>query len=243
MCTLTDIIITGWPNDIKAVPHPLCPSWQHHETLTVEDGLVLCGEDLVGLPLERERILHQLHQFHQGITKVQLLTHGCIFWPGINKAIEEVVHQCETHTWFQAQNAAAPLMSTPTPSHPWQMCAMDIFTLEGVNYLICGDSYSKMILIQCIPSVQSNTIKAISLLKEMFSEHGILVVLCSDNGPQYVSAQFADFCTSWGITHEISSPHYPQSNGFVEECVKSVKHALQHAKYSSADPQLTLLAL
>ena len=34
-----------------------------------------------------------MHQLHQGITKAQLLTHGCIFWPGINKAIEEVVHQ------------------------------------------------------------------------------------------------------------------------------------------------------
>ena len=77
----------------------------------------------------------------------------------------------------------------------------------------------------------------------MFSEHGIPEVLCSDNDPQYVSAQFADFCTSWGITHETWSPHYPQSNGFAEACVKSVKHALQHAKYSSANPQLTLLVL
>ena len=51
------------------------------------------------------------------------------------------------------------------------------------------------------------------------------------------------FCISWGITHETSSPHYLQSNRFVEACVKSIKHALQWAKYSSADPQLTLLAL
>ena len=30
--------------------------------------------------------------------------------------------------------------------------------------------------------------------------------------------------------------HYPQSNGFAEACIKSVKHALQPAKYSGADP-------
>ena len=182
-----DIIITGWPDDIKVVPHPLCPYWQHHETLTIEDGLVLCGEALVVPPSERERVLQQLHQFHQGITKPQLVMCRCIFWPGINKPIEEVVHQCETCTWFQAQNAAAPLMPTPTPSCPWQMCATDIFTLEGVNYLICSDFYSKMILIQCLPSGQSNTIKVISLLKEMFSEHGIPEVLHSENGLQYVT--------------------------------------------------------
>ena len=101
-------------------------------------------------------------------------------------------------------------------------------------------------LVWCLPSGQSNTAKVISLLnccKEMFSEHGIPEALHSDNGPQYVSAQFADFCTSWGITCETSSPHYPQPNGFVEACVKSVNHALQHAKYSSANAQLTLLVL
>ena len=125
----------------------------------------------------------------------------------------------------------------------WQICASDIFTLEGANYIICGDFYSKMILIQCLPSGQSNTTKVISLLKEMFSENGIPEILCSGNGPQYAGAQFTDFCTSLGIIHETLSPHYPQTNGFAESCVKSVKHALQHAKYSAADPQLALLAL
>ena len=61
MHALTDIIITGWPGDIKAVPHPLCPYWQHCKTLTVEDDLVLHGEALI-IPLsEREKMLQQLY--------------------------------------------------------------------------------------------------------------------------------------------------------------------------------------
>ena len=114
--------------------------------------------------------------------------------------------------------------------------------LEGIDHLVVGDFYSKMIFVRCLPSGQSNANKVISLLK-MFSEHGIPEVLCSDNGLQYVSVQFADFCTAWGISHETSSLHYPQSNGFAEACVKSAKHALQWAKYSGADPHLALLAL
>ena len=77
----------------------------------------------------------------------------------------------------------------------------------------------------------------------MFLEHGIPEVLHSDNGPQYVSAQITGFCTSWGITHKTSSPHYLQSNGFAEVCVKSMKHALQCTKYNGANPQLAFLAL
>ena len=41
MRALADLIITGWPKDIKEVPHPLRPSWQLRETLAVEDSLVL----------------------------------------------------------------------------------------------------------------------------------------------------------------------------------------------------------
>ena len=123
------------------------------------------------------------------------------------------------------------------------MCATDIFMLEGINHLVVGDFYSKMIFVRCLPPGQSNANKVVSLLKVMFSEHGIPEVLCSDNSPQYVSVQFANFCMSWGISHKTSSPHYLQSNGFAKACVKSAKHALQRAKYSGANPHLALLAL
>ena len=123
MHALADIFISGWSDDIKEVPHPLHPYWQHCESLTVEDGLVFHGEALIIPPSEREKVLGTLHHSHQGITKTQLLTHGCVFWPGINKAIEEAVWQCETYIRFQARNAATPLTPTPTPSHPWSdMC-------------------------------------------------------------------------------------------------------------------------
>ena len=182
MHALTNMIITGWPDDIKAVPHPLHPYWQHHKTLTMEDGLVLCGEALIVPPSERERILQ--HPTSSSRNHQSPVVHMWMCLLARHKqAIEEAVWQCETCTQFQAQNAAAPLTPMPTLSHPWHLCTTDIFTLEGINYLICGDFYSKMILIQHLPSGQSNTVKVISLLKEMFSEHRIPEVLCSDNSP------------------------------------------------------------
>ena len=91
MHALADIIISGWPNDIKEVPCPLHPYWQHCKSLTVEDGLVFCGEVLIIPPCDREKVFGTLYQSHQGITKTQLLACGCVFWSGINKAIEEAV--------------------------------------------------------------------------------------------------------------------------------------------------------
>ena len=137
-------------------------------------------------------------------------------------------HPSQLHPHQHAHGRCVPQIS----SHP-----------KGVDHLVVGNFYSKMIFIQHIPPGQSNANRVLLLLKEMFSEHGILEVLCSDNDLQYANAQFADFCIYWGITHKTSSLHYPQSNGFAEACIKSVKHALQWAKYSGANPQLTLLAL
>ena len=234
MRALADLFNTGWPKDIKEVPCPLCPYWQHRETLTIKDGLVLQGEALIIPPAERERVLHQLHQFHQGITKSQLLACGSFFWPSINKAIKEVVHQCEACTKFQSQNAAAPLTPTTTPLCPWQMCTTDIFMLEGVDHLVVGNFYSKMIFIQCLPPGQSNTNKVVSLLKEMFSEHGIPKVPCSDNGPQYMSAQFADFCISWAshMKPQVCITHNPMD---------LPRHASSPSNMHSKEPNTVVL--
>ena len=54
MHALTNIIITSWQDDIKKVPCPLHPYWQHREILTIKDGLVLHGEALVVPPSERK---------------------------------------------------------------------------------------------------------------------------------------------------------------------------------------------
>ena len=141
---------------------------------------------------------------------------------------------------FQAHNAATPLTPTPTPSHSWQICASDIFTLDGTDYLILVDFYFKVILVCNLPAGQSISAKVIHILEEWFCDHGTPDVLCTDNGHQYASAAFADCSIEWCFTHETSSPHYRQSNGFAESCVKIVKHTLQHAKYSGTNPRITL---
>jgi len=40
--------------------------------------------------------------------------------------------------------------------------------------------------------------------------------LRSDNGGEYVSQEFKDFCAAEGIRQELAAPHNPQQNGLVE---------------------------
>ena len=38
-------------------------------------------------------------------------------------------------------------------------------------------------------------------------------MLQSDNGGEYVSQEFKDFCVAKGIKRELTAPHNPQQNG------------------------------
>ena len=119
-------------------------------------------------------------------------------------------------------------------------CASDIFMLNGVDYLILTDFYSKVTLVHNLPAGQGNSAKVINILEEQFCDHGVPEVLCTDNGPWHASAAFAHCSIEWGFTHETSSPHYPQSNGFAESCVQIVGHTLQCAKYRGTNPRIAL---
>ena len=49
---LAEMILSGWPEDICNVPMDLCPYNHAGDVLTVEDGIILCGEALV-IPLQK----------------------------------------------------------------------------------------------------------------------------------------------------------------------------------------------
>ena len=57
-----------------------------------------------------------------------------------------------------------------------------------------------------------------------------------------VSHKFQQFMTNYDIEHVTSSPHYPQSNGKVENAIKTAKNLLKKSKTAGTDFYLALLA-
>ena len=80
-------------------------------------------------------------------------------------------------------------------------------------------------------------------MKMIFSEHGIPEILMSDNGPQFSSSEFRDFAAKYGCDHVTSSPMYPQSNGFIERTVQTVKNTMKKCLESRTDLHMALLCL
>ncbi|BHF67670.1 hypothetical protein SprV_0301069800 [Sparganum proliferum] len=61
-------------------------------------------------------------------------------------------------------------------------------------------------------------------------QHGLPEVLVSDNGSQFTSSSFEDFCRQHNIQHLRSPPYQPQSNGQAERFVDTFKRALLKAR-------------
>ena len=65
----------------------------------------------------------------------------------------------------------------------------------------------------------------------------------SDNGGHYSSFAFRKFAEAWGFDHVTSSPHYPQSNGFIERQIQTVKATMKKVAMTKSDLQMALLVL
>jgi len=116
-----------------------------------------------------------------------------------------------------------------------------LFQFAAKHYLVVADIYSLWPEVYLLKSL--NTKSVVEALKQAFSHHGIPDEVISDNGPQYASAEFRKFASDFGFHHQTSSPHFPQSNGFAESMVKSVKSLIKKCTRSHQDMQRALLIL
>ena len=78
-------------------------------------GLILRGEAIIVPPGERKKVLEQIHQGHLGTSKCQYRARQCVYWPGINKDIEQQVEACATCQRHRPQEPRQPLKPTPPP--------------------------------------------------------------------------------------------------------------------------------
>ncbi|XP_049515620.1 uncharacterized protein K02A2.6-like [Dermacentor silvarum] len=224
----------GWPDKNK-VPLQITPFWKERDRLSIYDGIVLLDRRLVIPSALRQDILALLHERHQEVRRCQERARESVWWPNCNMHVEHMVTQCAICAETRVQRSE-PLLPTVTPDRPWQHLGIDLFQLKGRDYVLIVDYYSRF---PEVVSVGSTTAPAvISAIKSCIARFGIPDIVRADNGPQFVSNEFAEFARSYGFRHETSSPRYPQSNGEAERTVRTMKDLL----FKGPDPYLALLS-
>lgn len=98
-------------------------------------------------------------------------------------------------------------------------------------FLVLVDAYSKRPEVTVMPNSTTAT-KTIEVLRHWFARYGLPVQLVSDNGPQFISEEFAGFMKMNGVKHTRSAPYHPATNGLAERFVQSLKQGLKVSKTS-----------
>lgn len=238
--TLSQVIFTGWPDDIKALPTCIRDFWGYRDELAIENGIVFKGRQVLIPETVRPEILKQLHVGHQGVEKTYRLARESVYWPRLHRDIQCLVNGCPECQSLQPAQQKEPLNPHEKPSMPWIKLGTDLFSAEGTDYLIIADYHS---LYPVVVPLSSQTARAvITATKQILGLFGVPQEIVSDNGPCFLS-EYDSFCSEWGITHTTSSPRYPRSNGFIENRVKYVKKTITKCARSGQDVQRALLNL
>lgn len=222
---LVDLIKRGFPDRKEQLDEDLRVFWLFRDQLSVDNGLILLGSRILVPKSLRPHILEVLHSSHQGQDRTLRRARQTVFWPGMSNNVKQMVERCQPCSERLPSQQHEPLQQVPRPSRPFESVSADLFSYAGWEYLVMVDRYSGWINVaKCGHSTHSSSV--ITHLKAWMVDQGIPVVLTSDNGTQFSSAEFQNWCKRWGIRHVPSSPHNPQSNGLAEAAVKSVKTLL-----------------
>ncbi|XP_056144392.1 uncharacterized protein K02A2.6-like [Lampris incognitus] len=206
--------------------------------LTIQQGCLVWGTRVVLPPKLRPRVLNELHTAHPGVVRMKSLARSYVWWPGIDSQIELQAKSCHSCQRIQREPSLAPLHPWMWPSSPWERIHVDFADpFEGHMYLVVVDAHSKWPEVQIMDSTTAS--KTITVLRGLFSRHGLPQILVSDNGPQFCSEEFATFLKANGVKHVRSAPYHPAMNGLAERFVQTFKHALKSSR-GAAPVQLRL---
>ncbi|KAL3121927.1 hypothetical protein niasHT_003359 [Heterodera trifolii] len=156
---------------------------------------------------------------------------SCVHWPSIVSDIEEIVRKCRQCQEAAKQPQKQPLQPWPTTTQVFERVHIDLAgpCSDSNSYLVIVDSFSRWPEVFMLRHTSSQYV--IEQLQWLFDWFGIPKTLVSDNGPQFTSSHFKDFCDSNGF---VTSFHHHTTHNQTEQ-PKNKKHGAKRVKFNIGD--------
>ncbi|CAI2348977.1 unnamed protein product [Caenorhabditis sp. 36 PRJEB53466] len=214
-----------WPKNLEKEP-ALQQFSRRRQQLSIVEGCLMMAHRVVVPERLRQRVLGALHKAHPGIVRMKALARSFVFWPGIDKDIEQIVQSCDNCAAAAKNPIKNVLYSWPKSSAPWTRVHADYAgPIDGIYYLVVVDSFSKWPEVMATKSITSTA--TIMPFGRIFAQFGNPETLVTDNGTQFSAQLFQSFCEERGINHLFSPPYHPQSNGQAERFVDTFKRTMK----------------
>ena len=113
-------------------------------------------------------VLKELHTSHQGIVRMKSLARIHVWWPGVDKDIEQMVSSCEACQGMRNAPTVSVLHPWTWPDQPWKRIHVDFAgPFQGSMFLVVVDSHSKWL--EVIPMSSTTTERMLEVLGVLFS--------------------------------------------------------------------------
>ena len=226
MIALKDAIWAGFPEHRTQLDPLLGPYWGLRDCLAVDDGLVVCGRRLVIPQCLRRSTLQRLHASHQGVERTKRRARQTVYWPRVDQDIANFIGACSKCQLHLPSQQKEPMVTEKTPSRVFEAVSADYFAWAGRTFLVYVDRLSGWPFVSRVTG-EASARDLVSSLRGMFAATGVPAYIRTDGGPQFSARLTREFFRRWGVDHQQSTPHYPQSNGHAEAAVKAVKRLVQ----------------
>ena len=236
-------VIDGFPLTRRELPDLVKPYWCFRDELCIDDGILFKGMQAIIPKSLQQEFLQNIHEGHLGITRCQQRARTSVFWPNLNQEIMDMVTKCDSCQKQQRSQKKPSLMplASELQAIPWYTLSMDLFHHDGKTYLIIADYATRYPIVELLH--KESTSKTIAeLCLKYFSLFGIPHTVISDNGPQFIGQPFLALMERLGIHHTTSSPHHPESHGFIEREIGTVKTLMKKGE-TGGNIHLSLLNL
>jgi hypothetical protein len=155
---------------------------------------------------------------HAGQQKTLFRLSTRVYWESLRKDIFNYVAACNECQKFKYNNLPS---ATPMQLHevfqPWHTIGIDLMGPFPVTsrqkrfLLVVVDYFTRWVEVFPMNLTTSSAIAEI-LTNEVFSRYGLPQYILSDNGPQFVSNIFNEFCRLLTIRRKLTANYHPQTN-------------------------------
>ena len=159
----------------------LKPYRQIFHELTHFNGVILRGSRLLipdaelvpGEGTMRQQVVDIAHEGHQAIVKCKKYLRSKLWFPGLDKMVEEKVEGCRGCQATTYTPTRDPLKPTELPESPWQKLDMDFWgpLPSGEYILVIIDEHSRYPEVEFVSSTAAKAV--VPHIDRVFATHGI----------------------------------------------------------------------
>ena len=184
----------------------------------------------------QKKILQDFHMGHPGENCIKSFVRCYVYWLNMDKDIANMVDSCKGCA-LAAKAPATTCKPWSKTDQPWQSIHVNFSgPLDDQYYLIVIDSHTNWP--EVLKCKWPTTNCTIGFLHELFARFGVVDCVFTDNGSQFTSNEFKQFCDTYQVKYITTLQYHPRPNIFVERFVDTLKRALRKARGTPTDRAL-----